>query len=225
MPVIEHLVSDERVLTVVAMDRAGAGGARIPDEVAAVWRHVTPHMATHQHLAVFRDMAEAAIDSDTPGGFCFDPHELYVSLPSWNVANRLITASVAHELHHMARWGHHGVAHCFGDALVSEGFATLFEAQIDGAAPPWASQAVSRAAIDAALELDWAASDGYEHAAWFFDGPHGRWLGYSLAFRLATAWTEDSGGFDIGRSIIDHEVATFRSLLEHDPQKFADAFR
>lgn len=100
----------------------------------------------------------------------------------------LFLSMLGHELHHCCRWKNPGYGSTLREALVSEGLACHFEAELTGNIPFYA-QAISTAAVNEALiratqELDLAE---YNHHAWFFGaGAQPRHTGYTLGFHIVS---------------------------------------
>jgi len=202
---LETFTADGTDLLLVAVDRTG-DDARVPPAVRAVWQQLAPWARHARHLAYVRDLPAQSIDGTWPGGFCHDPQELMIALPSWAVDDADLVSTLAHEAHHMVRWGHRGVAETLGATLVSEGFACRFEEQF-GPTPPWATQQVTTDAVDHLLAREWDARE-WDYAGIFFDGPLGRWLGYTVGYRLATL-----SGATLEASLTEDLANRFRDLL------------
>ncbi|MBI4426386.1 MAG: hypothetical protein HY567_02315 [Candidatus Kerfeldbacteria bacterium] len=135
------------------------------------------------------------------GGWTQNSHLVFVWLNSSHryFANRIRTEigrTLAHELHHVARWqltGKYG-RNLF-EALVTEGLADHFVLQVfDGKPEPWdivlSHGALKRFIIRARREF---ANRSYDHRAWFY-GSQGRripkWTGYSLGFYVVARYLE-----------------------------------
>ena len=122
--------------------------------------------------------------------------------------------TVAHEFHHVCRWQGPGYGRTLGEALVSEGLAGRFAAQLYGEAPePWEDALTEAQARDLAAlaEARWTMAD-YDHAAWFFgQGDHPRWAGYTLGYRL------------VGRTLAAHPGETPASLVAAPAAAFRSA--
>ncbi|HUC86889.1 MAG TPA: DUF2268 domain-containing putative Zn-dependent protease [Candidatus Saccharimonadales bacterium] len=135
-------------------------------------------------ILYIRDNPALSIEGKYPGGHTYFPAETMIAIPSWkNLSQKELIAVVAHELHHMARWQTVGYGSTLGGALTSEGFATYYEEIRCGTKPKWAEMNVSVEALDEARK-QWGSKD-YDHSQWFFNGPHGKWIGYSLGYTLA----------------------------------------
>lgn len=117
---LDNATADGKDLVLVCVDRT-ASDARVPSAVHAIWKELAPWATHARHVAYVRDLREQSIEGKWPGGFCYDPQELFVALPAWSADDDQITGTIAHEAHHMIRWGHRGMAHTLGDTLVSEG--------------------------------------------------------------------------------------------------------
>ena len=98
--------------------------------------------------------------------------------------------TLAHELHHCARWRGPGYGRTLGEALVSEGLADRFDLEVHPGAEPyhWA-RALDPRGLREVWELARPAlwDEQYDHAYWFFNssaaGPPFH-AGYALGFHL-----------------------------------------
>jgi uncharacterized protein YjaZ len=102
-------------------------------------------------------------------------------------------AALGHELHHCARRGGPGYGRTLGEALITEGLACHFEAELRDGAVPFHARAVQ------ADMLKWVAARArpelgrspYDHQAWFFGSEAEnlpRHAGYSLGFRIVAQY-------------------------------------
>ena len=144
-----------------------------------------------------RDIPFLNIDGKYPFGHCYNEYEAMISVPNWNADKSQVVASVNHELHHMARWKNPGYGETLGGALLSEGIATYYEEKVSGWSPPWTKAQVSNDSVEVALQ-EWDDKE-YDHNAWFFEGPYGKWVGYGLGYRLAKKVFAND--FELARSI------------------------
>jgi len=136
--------------------------------------------------------ASRAIGGYGIGGFAPDGSTVEISIDAafpgleGILADRL-SFTVAHELHHVARWRGPGYGSTLLEAMVSEGLADHFGVELLGASPqPWSSafpEGRTEELLDRARPL---FDSGYDHPAWFFgtDPTLPRWTGYTLGFRL-----------------------------------------
>jgi hypothetical protein len=116
-----------------------------------------------------------------------------------SLAEGVLRRIVAHEVHHCLRMAGPGYGRTLGQALVSEGLAGRFVAQLFGNAPePW-----ERAVDDDTLfanrpDAATLASTTYNHAAWFFGtgGERPRWLGYTLGYKIVSKWLDQTPEVD-----------------------------
>ena len=104
----------------------------------------------------------------------------------------------AHEFHHAARFRSPGYGRTLLQAMVSEGLADHYAAELTGRPlPPWVL-ALSGDEIDEWIERARPEFDstGYDHSAWFF----GRgaaipvWAGYAIGFRLVSDYQAAHSG-------------------------------
>jgi len=144
------------------------------------------------------------------GGFAPSGHLIHVSIDPEHanfhaVLDRHLSRTLAHELHHCARWRGPGYGRTLGEALVSEGLADHFDLEVhQGSKPYHWTQALDAAGLKDAWELArpklW--DDDYDHDYWFFNtSPEGPpfHTGYSLGFYLVGAWLEASPGYSAAR--------------------------
>ena len=148
-------------------------------------------------ILFIRDNVDLSIEGTYPAGHTYFPTEAMIAVPSWrNLDLNELRAVIAHELHHMARWQNVGYGTTLGGAIASEGIATFYEEIRSGRKPKWAESVVSVEAL-AEAKKEWN-SQSYNHQEWFYDGPYGRWIGYSLGYELAKKYFAQ---FDIEASI------------------------
>lgn len=174
----------------------------IPDAVIHdakdAFQKLAPFIHNDNQVLYLRDIPFLAIKGKYPSGHCFNPYEAMIALASWQDDAQQIKAAINHELHHMARWQNPGYGETLGGAILSEGIATYYENLQSGWRAPWAETAFTNDALEDAVE-NWG-NNVYDHNAWFFEGPHGEWVGYGIGLRLAGALFKD--GFDLERSIM-----------------------
>lgn len=138
------------------------------------------------------------------GGFCFEAARIEIQVdPSTpeaagSVADGAFDGVLAHEVHHALRWAGPGYGRTLGEALVGEGLADHFAAQVTGRPPaPW-TQGLDAAALGRVAALAAAERDGdYDHDRWFFgagDLPDG--AGYALGHALVGRYREMRPGSD-----------------------------
>lgn len=109
---------------------------------------------------------------------------------------RNLIGVLAHELHHAARNQGPGYGSTLGEALISEGLAQAFEADVAEYVPFYAAS-LDAVTLDclATLALPDLDREDYDHNSWFFGDGKGfpRHGGYGLAYALVTAYITASG--------------------------------
>jgi len=153
------------------------------DIIEDVFKTLSVVMNDTNQVLYIRDIKSLAINGIYPGGYCYNRHEAMIAVPSWKVDKKQLQASIAHELHHMARWQNIGYGDTLGGAIISEGIATYYEKLITGWISPWSKTELNESMILAA-QKEWN-SKTYNHSEWFFEGNLGRWVGYSIGCIIA----------------------------------------
>lgn len=109
-----------------------------------------------------------------------------------------IQTSIAHELNHCCRWHTVGRSNTLLEALVEEGLAVHFAAEITGADPkPWciAVQGDELEDLKKKAQEEFHRED-YDHQAWFFGSEERdipKWAGYSIAYSFVGNYLEKTG--------------------------------
>jgi uncharacterized protein YjaZ len=141
---------------------------------------------------VIVDDPQSAIPETGVGGSAPTAHLLYIYIdPEFADLQKTlefeIKSTLAHELHHCARWASIGYGSTLLEAVVSEGLADHFDIEINGGTPkPW-DTAIQGEDLEVLLEKAKPESNStnYDHAAWFYGSAAiPRWAGYSLGFKL-----------------------------------------
>lgn len=140
------------------------------------------------------DNPSAAIPETGVGGYSPTAHLVYVNIDpsSDELMDRIgseIMSTVAHELHHCARWDAIGYGSTLLEAVISEGLAEHFDIEINKSPAKLWSTALPAAELEALLLRAQSEFENkeYDHASWFFgsdDKRIPRWTGYSLGFHL-----------------------------------------
>lgn len=128
------------------------------------------------------------------GGYSPGPFNLYVSLdPQYkNLLVEDIVSTIVHETHHCLRWRDPGYGKTLGEALISEGLASLFEEECSGQTPIYAQVKIKPSEIKAAKKL--FNSKTYNHSKWFFGAKEiQRWFGYTYGYQLCKAYSVKTG--------------------------------
>lgn len=128
------------------------------------------------------------------GGYTPDAHRVLISLDPGNPQFKKAIATalpetIAHELHHAARWHAIGYGDALLEALVTEGLADQFVRELFPKSRPFPwTRALSSKRADILLKRAkrvWKKR--YDHEAWFFGSTRlriPRWTGYTLGYRI-----------------------------------------
>ena len=129
---------------------------------------------------------ELGISGSSPG-----PHHMYVTVDSKfkNITEENMILTILHETHHCMRWRKPGYGKTLGEAMISEGLATLYEEEHSGKVPIYAQVKIKQSDIDLAnKEL---SNDKYDHQEWFFGSTKTpRWFSYSYGYKLAKEYSQ-----------------------------------
>lgn len=150
---------------------------------------------------VITDDAESAIPETGVGGSAPSAHLLYIHInPEFKnlvqTLNYEIRSTLAHELHHCARFASVGYGHTLQEAIISEGLADHFDIEINGGEPkPW-SVAIQEQELEPLLQqakLEFNNPE-YDHSAWFYGSSTiPRWAGYSLGLKIVRDYMTKTG--------------------------------
>ena len=146
------------------------------------------------------DDADSAIPETGVGGSAPNAHLLYIYInPTFNnleaVLDFEIRSTLAHELHHCARWASVGYGSTLLEAIVSEGLADHFDIEVNSGAPkPW-SIAMSESELQSMmLKAEQEFNSDYNHSDWFYGSKEiPRWTGYSLGFKIVSDYINKTG--------------------------------
>ena len=152
---------------------------------------------------VVADNPSAAIPETGVGGFAPSAHLVYINIDPdhlnlQEIIGKEIESTLAHELHHCARWQTIGYGKTLLEAVVSEGLADHFDIEVNGGMPkPW-SVAVQGLELEKIKEMAKAdfSNINYNHQAWFFGSESERiprWAGYSIGFEMVKNYKIKSG--------------------------------
>lgn len=128
------------------------------------------------------------------GAYSPGPYHLFVYLdPSFkDLKQEDILLSIVHEGHHCMRWRKPGYGMSLGEAIISEGLATLFEEEISGKPPIYSQVKITSDEIEKAKRI--FNKKTYNHPEWFFGGKKAqRWFGYSYGYQLCKAYCAKTG--------------------------------
>ncbi len=150
---------------------------------------------------VIEDNPTAAIPETGVGGYAPSAHLLYIHIDPQHkglegVLASEIKSTLAHELHHCARWASIGYGHTLPEALVSEGLADHFDIEINGGDPKLWSIAIQGNELEILFQKAKQEFNNpeYNHSAWFYGSAETpRWAGYSLGFQIVSEYIKKSG--------------------------------
>lgn len=153
-------------------------------------------------VVVYND-ADYVVPEPGVSGFCKSPHRLYIPLDIGHPElgqqfEARFQAFFAHELHRCARRAMAGYADTLSQALVTEGLACCFEAELPGGSVPMYATRVSGAALEAAWQrarpqLELPVKGWGE---WFFGEREPELpmhVGYSMGYEVVARWLERTG--------------------------------
>lgn len=149
-----------------------------------------------QYVLYIRDIKDYSIDDKYPAGHTYNNYESMIAVPSWACNENWIKLTIAHELHHLVRWQHAGYGRALGQAILTEGLATYYESIIADWTPPWVGAKLSQSIIEK-VRNEWDHSN-YSHFDCFFEGEMGRWIGYTVGYKIVKQIYKDK--FDLAQS-------------------------
>ena len=155
---------------------------------------IVDELGANQIDVIFIYAPLATIPEMGVGGNSPDPHNIYVSFdPEFKgIKQSDIVLSVLHEAHHCMRWRDPGYGKTLGEAMISEGLASLFEEEYSGEAPIYTRIKIKPSEIKAADML--LSTKAYDHAEWFFGSKDiQRWFGYTYGYQLCKAYSKKVG--------------------------------
>ena len=125
------------------------------------------------------------------GGYSPGPYNIYISLDpkltTFTVEDMVST--ILHETHHCMRWRNPGYGLSLGEAMISEGLATLFEEEYSGKTPIYAQVKIKQEEIDKAKKN--LNDKKYNHSDWFFGGKDTqRWFAYTYGYKMSKAYSK-----------------------------------
>ena len=148
---------------------------------------------------VLRDDMSRFIPEWGIGGFTPDAHTLQINIDAawvdYTMLHDRLPYTLAHELHHAARWRGPGYGLTLFEAIVTEGLADHFACELlDQLPPPWTMALGENevAAVKTTAEADLDAAT-HDHRAWFFGTQPNRiprWAGYSLGWQVVQRQVE-----------------------------------
>lgn len=173
---------------------------------------------------------KATIPGYGVGGYTPNGHEVNIALdPKFADWALLLTnnlpQTLAHELHHSARWRGPGYGSTLFEAMITEGLADGFAVELlDIPAAPWSDafprEQTARFLAVARPEFDVRPYSPDDHARWFFgsDPTLPKWTGYTLGFRLVDDYIEHHPG-TTAATLVQMPALAFRPTAPLRPQE------
>ena len=168
---------------------------------------------------VFVDNPKYTIPEIGIGGKTVNPNYIIISLnPSFSDFQRTLhvelMSTLAHELHHAARWQAVGYGVTLLEAMISEGLADHFAIEITSRKDVqlW-DHALDNKQIEVFSKKAKAYYDdkSYNHSAWFFGSKKmkiPRWTGYTLGFEIIKNYLQNNLG-ETSASLYDADAKEF----------------
>ena len=125
------------------------------------------------------------------GGYSPGPYNIYINLdPKFTTfAVEAIVSTILHETHHCMRWRNPGYGLSLGEAMISEGLATLFEEESSGKTPIYAQVKIKQEEIEKANKS--LNNKEYNHSDWFFRGKDTqRWFAYTYGHKISKSYSQ-----------------------------------
>jgi hypothetical protein len=195
---VTDFTANNRMLSVVSTNLHSNTKPEVPNSIQRIWKVVSTEIKKERQVAYIRDLPDSTVEGKYPGGYAPNEHEVFIALPGWPCDDIQLIDTLAHELHHLARWQNRSYGRSFGDILLTEGMASWFAQLQSGWSAPWIEEELS-SEIWKRVEEEWA-NEEYNHGEWFFEGPLGKWVGYRVGYHLAKKLLKDS--FDLRQSVL-----------------------
>ena len=174
---------------------SGQFGAEILDKIEVGFKEASVVMKNKLKAdkidVIFVNAPKNVIPEIGIGGSSPGPYNIYVSLnpkfSTFTVEDLVLT--ILHESHHCMRWRKLGYGRTLGEAMITEGLATLFEEELSGKPPIYAQVKIEQAEIEKARKnLD---NKKYNHSEWFFGAKDvQRWFAYTYGYQLSKAYSK-----------------------------------
>lgn len=177
---------------------SGEFGAEILDKIEAGFKEalviIKDRLNADKIDIIFVNAPMNVIPEIGIGGYSPGPYNIYVSLDprftTFTVEDLVLT--ILHETHHCLRWRKPGYGKAFGEAMISEGLATLFEEEHSGKPPIYARVKIKQTEIERARKI--LDNKQYNHSEWFFGAKDvQRWFAYTYGYQLSKAYSERVG--------------------------------
>jgi len=170
-------------------------------------------------VVVYEDAANVVPELGM-SGFCTSPRRMYLPIDTRHpelptTFEKVFQSFMAHELHHCARRSIQGFSSTLGQALVTEGLACCFEAELPGGTAPVYATCVRGPELKRVQDLARAAlHDSFEGwDDWFFGAREPEiplHAGYSLGYLLVSNWLRKQHS----TAAIEHAVTAEQVLAD-----------
>jgi hypothetical protein len=195
---VTTIESSGKQLIIVLVNLSSKGPFNDIEKITTpVFSELAPFLTRKKQVMYIRDIPKYAIDGKYVGGNAYIDCEVQISTPVWPADAPQMTGSIAHELHHIARWQTVGYGKTLGEAITSEGFATVYAEIKSHLKVPWSEAVVSDELKHMALK-EWD-NRKYNHRDWFYKNKLGTWTGYSIGYQLIRK--KYGNKFDIRQSL------------------------
>jgi uncharacterized protein YjaZ len=155
---------------------------------------VEKELDANQIDIIFVSAPDLVIPEYGIGGNAPGPNHLYVSFDpsSDKITQQGLNETLLHEIHHCIRYRKPGYGKTLGEAMISEGLASLYEEEYSGETPMYAKVQLSEDQIAKANKI--IHSKNYDHTRWFFGNKDiDRWFGYTYGYNLAKTYSDKTG--------------------------------
>jgi uncharacterized protein YjaZ len=164
---------------------------KIEDGFSAGKKVLVNYMNADKIDVVFVNAPDSVIPEQGLGGLAAGPYNIYISLDpdiKFFTQNDVIS-TLLHETHHCLRMRGPGYGTTLGEAMISEGLATLCEEEYFNKTPIYAEVKITDEDIKKALKE--IKNKDYNHNSWFFGSQDTqRWFGYTYGYQLAKAYSK-----------------------------------
>ncbi len=174
---------------------SGEFGTEILNKIEAGFKEALPVMRDKLKAdkidIIYVNAPKNVISEIGIGGYSPGPYSIYVSLDpkltTFSVKDMVLT--ILHEAHHCMRWRKPGYDRTLGEAIISEGLATLFEEEYSGKTPIYGQVKIRQAEIKKAKQnFD---KNKYSHSEWFFGCKDiQRWFAYTYGYQLSKSYSK-----------------------------------
>lgn len=141
--------------------------------------------------AIFLDAPSQVIPEYGVGGYSLSGNIVYISIDpdSDKITKQELLLTILHEVHHCMRYRGPGYGETLGEAMISEGMASLYETEHSSKPPIYVTVNITEEEVARAKSL--LNDKTYDHSEWFFGTKSvSRWFGYTYGYRLCKGYAE-----------------------------------